>query len=181
MHNAHQLGLLRTAVRVVEDFPQEGICFYDIAPLLGNAALYKSLIAELAEPLRGNTDKIMAFDARGFLFAGAVALELGVGFGMLRKPGKLPGEVERYDYDLEYGSNQLEIQASAVNPGEKVALIDDVIATGGTALAGIELVRRLGGEVVSFNSVIDLPHLGGSEKITEAGVPVNAIMSFGEM
>ena len=170
---------LKAAVRTVEDFPKEGVLFYDVAPLLEDPALFRTLVDELAEPLQHSVDKLVAFDARGFLFAGAVALETGIGFGMLRKPGKLPGEVAAYSYDLEYGSNQLEIQTNTVQPGERIALIDDVIATGGTALAGIELVRRLGGNVVSFNAVIDLPHLGGSEKIHQAGVPVNTLMVFG--
>lgn len=166
-------------VRTVDNFPKPGVRFYDIAPLLGNGAVYGALIKDMSEPLRGNVDKIVGFDARGFLFGGAMAAELGVGFVMLRKPGKLPGEVKTVSYDLEYGSNSIVMQPDSIEDGERVALVDDIIATGGTALAGIELVQKCGGEVVEFCSAIDLPNLGGSAKIQAHGVAVRAIMSFG--
>ena len=165
-------------VDTVEDFPKPGIRFYDISPLLGNSAVLASLIEQMSEPLRGKVDKLAAFDARGFLFAGAMAVSLGCGVTMLRKPNKLPGELYEVDYGLEYGTNSLSIQKSALHTGERVALVDDVIATGGTAMAGIELVAKTGAEIVAFCSVIDLPHLGGSEKIKNAGVEVQAIMSI---
>lgn len=165
-------------IRTVENFPKEGIRFYDIAPLLGNGAVFAAVISEMATPLRGNVDKIVGFDARGFVFGAAIAHELGIGFTMLRKPGKLPGTVEHVEYGLEYGENALELQADGVREGERVALVDDVIATGGTAKAGIELVRRRGGRIVSFTALIDLPHLGGSEAIESAGVPVHAVITF---
>lgn len=167
-------------VRPVEDFPSPGIRFYDISPLIGNGAVFASLISDMAEPLRDKVTTIVGFDARGFLFAGAMARELGVGCAMLRKPGKLPGDTYQVSYDLEYGSNALEIQADAVQPGEKVALVDDVIATGGTALAGIELVKKCGGSIVEFCALVDLPQLGGSQRIIEGGVPVRSILLFGE-
>lgn len=171
---------LQKYVREVEDFPTPGVRFYDIAPLLGDGAVFAAAVHEMAEPLRGNVDKVVGFDARGFLFGAAMAHELGVGFAMLRKPGKLPGAVERVEYNLEYGTNALEIQKGAVAVNERVAMVDDVIATGGTALAGIELVRRCGAKIVSFSTLIDLPHLGGSQQIHEAGVPVHAVMELGE-
>jgi adenine phosphoribosyltransferase len=170
---------LQSYVREVEDFPKEGILFYDVAPLIGNGAVFAAAVHELAEPLRGNVDKIVGFDARGFLFGAAMAHELGIGFAMLRKPGKLPGKVESTAYALEYGNDGLELQSDAVDEGERVALVDDVIATGGTARAGIELVRRRGAHIVEFTALIDLPRLGGSKAIEAEGVPVRTIMSFG--
>lgn len=163
-------------INEIKDFPKEGVRYYDIAPLLGNGAVFAAAVGEMAEPLRGEIDKVVGFDARGFLFGAAVAHELGVGFAMLRKPGKLPGETDHVEYGLEYGVNALELQAGAVGTGERVALVDDVIATGGTAGAGIELVRRQGGEIVEFTALIDLPHLGGGERIKKAAVPVRTLL-----
>lgn len=168
----------REYIEEVEDFPEKGVRFYDIAPLLGNNALFASAIQEMAAPYRNNVDKIVGFDARGFLFGMPLAAELGVGFAMLRKPGKLPGDVARIDYELEYGTNSLELQTNAVAPNERVVLVDDVIATGGTAQAGIELVRQRGAEVVGFTAMIDIPHLGGSAAIENAGVPVQALVRY---
>ena len=148
-------------IRTVEDFPEPGILFYDIAPLIGNGAIFASLIREMAKPLRNEVTKVVGFDARGFIFAGAMATELGVGCSMLRKPGKLPGTTLQQKYELEYGNNVLEIQADALNDQDKVVLVDDVIATGGTAVAGIELVRKTGANIVQFCSLMDLVHLGG--------------------
>lgn len=174
-----ELKQLREHIRAVADFPREDVQFYDIAPLLGSGALLREVVQELAEPLRGQVDKVVGFDARGFLFAGAMAVQLGTGCAMLRKPGKLPGDTYRSSYELEYGSDALEIQADAVQPGERIVLVDDVVATGGTALAGIELVRQCGGEVAEFCSVIDLPDLGGSERIRAAGVALRSLVQFG--
>lgn len=168
----------REHIKEVEDFPKRGIKFYDIAPLIGNGAIFASAIAEMAEPLRGNIDKVVALDARGFVFGSPIARELGVGMAMLRKPGKLPGEVTTVEYGLEYGTNALELQAGAVQQGERVALVDDLVATGGTAQAGIELVRSQGGEVVEFTALIDLPHLGGSKAIEAHGVPVRTLLTI---
>lgn len=165
-------------IRTVENFPKEGIKFYDISPLLKDATAFDSLIQDMAEPLREKIDTVVGFDARGFLFAGAIARELGIGFSMLRKAGKLPGEVYTASYDLEYGTNELALQVDAVGQGERVLLVDDVIATGGTALAGIELVRKSGGEVAEFCAVIDLPEFGGSRRIVDAGVAVRSVVQF---
>jgi adenine phosphoribosyltransferase len=167
-------------IRQVEDFPKEGVRFYDMAPLIGNGAIFAALINDIAEPLAGKITKVVGFDARGFIFGGAVAAQLGVGCVMLRKSGKLPGDVVSAEYDLEYGSSVLEIQTDTVNEQDSVLLIDDVIATGGTARAGIELVRKCGASIVEFCSLIDLPNLGGSEKITADGVAVRAFISIGE-
>lgn len=166
-------------IRSFENFPTEGIKFYDITPLLADGKVFHELIDEIAEPLRGKVDKIVGFDARGFLFAGAVASELEVGLVVLRKSGKLPGDVYEQSYDLEYGTNSLAIQVDALQKDERVLLIDDVIATGGTAVAGIELVRKCGAKVVEFFSVIDLPELGGSRRILDAGVAVRTVVTLG--
>lgn len=165
-------------IRTVEDFPKSGVLFYDMAPLIGNGALLASLVHDIAEPLRGKVTKVVGFDARGFVFGGAVAVELGVGFTMLRKAGKLPGETLRQSYGLEYGTDVLEIQPDMIQQGDEVLLIDDVIATGGTARAGIELVRRCGGKIVEFCALIDLPDLGGSKAIEDEEVPVRAFVSY---
>lgn len=169
----------RDYIRSVDNFPEGGITFYDIAPLLGDGAMFGALIEDMAEPLEGKVDQIVGFDARGFLFTGAMAARLGCGLSMLRKPGKLPGELYEASYDLEYGSNTLTIQADSIQPGERVALVDDVIATGGTALAGAQLVHRSGGEVVELCSIIDLPHLGGSDRLKMAGVAVRSLVTIG--
>ena len=166
-------------IRTVEDFPSDGIRFYDISPLLGNPEMFGELIKNMSEPLRGKVDKVVGFDARGFLFAGAIATELNIGTALLRKAGKLPGDVYEQSYDLEYGTNTLAIQTDALQQNERVLLVDDVIATGGTALAGIELVRRSGAEVTEFLTVVDLPDLGGSRKIIDAGVALRSMVSFG--
>lgn len=169
---------IKNYIREINDFPTNGIKFYDISPLLGDGPNFRQTIHEMSEPLRGNVDKLVGFDARGFLFAAAMSLELGVGMAMLRKPGKLPGQTESINYDLEYGANCLEIQSDSIRPGERIALIDDVIATGGTAIAGIKLVQKLGGNITSFNTLINLSGLGGSTKIQEAGVTVHSIVEM---
>ncbi len=165
-------------IKQIEDFPNPGIRFYDMAPLIGNGAIFAALINEIAAPLKGKITKVVGFDARGFIFGGAVAAELGIGCVMLRKPGKLPGQTLSVSYDLEYGSNTLEIQSDAINERDKVLLIDDVIATGGTALAGIELARKCGATITEFCALIDLPHLSGSARIRSEGVDVRTFVSF---
>lgn len=165
-------------IRTIENFPETGVCFYDIAPLLGNGAIFAATIAEMSEPLHNQIDKVVGFDARGFIFGAAVAHELGIGFAMLRKPGKLPSTVETIDYGLEYGTNRLEMQIGDIHDSDRIVLIDDVIATGGTACAGIELVRRAGGKVVSFSALLDLPALGGSKAINELDVPVHTLVQI---
>jgi len=164
-------------IRTVEDFPKPGIRFYDIAPLIGNGAVFAASIEAMARPLEGEVDKVVGFDARGFLFGGALATRLGVGLVMLRKPGKLPGEVLEVSYDLEYGTNSLQLQADVLSAGDRVVLVDDVIATGGTAIAGVDLVEQAGATVTEFCAVIDLPDLGGSARIAER-VPVRTLVQY---
>lgn len=162
----------------VPNFPKDGVTFFDIAPLIGNGAVFAKLITDMAQPIQKEATKIVAFDARGFLFGGAIASLLGIGCVMLRKPNKLSGDTFTASYDLEYGSNALQIQSDALSPHDSVVLVDDIIATGGTALAGIELVQRCGAHVLEFCALIDLPKLGGSARISAAGVPVRTQTSY---
>lgn len=167
-------------IRAVEDFPKTGIRFYDIAPLIGNGAVFAQLIDTLTEPYDDATkpSKVVSFDARGFLFGSAMAYKLGIGHVMLRKAGKLPGATTKQHYGLEYGSDVLEIQNGVLTAEDTVVLIDDVIATGGTALAGVELVKQQGSDILEFCTVIDLPELGGSEHIAAAGVAVRSVLEM---
>jgi adenine phosphoribosyltransferase len=168
---------LRALVRDVPDFPHEGIVFKDLMPLIGNAAAFHSTVEHLAEwarPLK--PDVILGAEARGFIFGGALAYELDCGFVPARKPGKLPWEKIRATYELEYGSDSLEIHADAFARGARVIVLDDVLATGGTAQAKVELVENLGGEVVGALFVIELTFLNGREKL--AGTDVHALIAY---
>jgi adenine phosphoribosyltransferase len=158
-------------VRDVPDFPTEGIVFKDLMPLIGNAQAFHATIEQLAEWARPRTpDIILGAEARGFIFGGALAYELGCGFVPARKPGKLPWEKVRATYDLEYGSDSLEVHADALSAGARVIVLDDVLATGGTARAKVELVERLGGQVVGALFVIELTFLGGRAKLDSTDV-----------
>lgn len=167
-------------LRTVEDFPKEGIEFQDIAPLVGNGAVFHALIEDMAGMVDPAVTKIAGFDARGFVFGAALAHEMGLGLVMLRKPGKLPGNTMSVSFDLEYGSAEIELQEGVLDEDDTVLLVDDVIATGGTALAGIDLVRRSGASLSGFLGVIDLAELGGSKKIADAGVEVRSMVQIGE-
>lgn len=163
-------------IRSIPDYPKPGILFRDITTLLGDAKAFAASVEQLAAPWRDRPpEKIAGLDARGFIFGGAVAIALGVGFVPIRKKGKLPHGVIRQPYALEYGTDALEVHVDAVAPGETVLIIDDLIATGGTALAAIALINRIGGVVVGASFVIDLPDLGGASKL---GVPVHALIAF---
>ncbi len=168
---------LEALVRDVPDFPQEGIVFKDLMPLIGNAAALHSTIEHLAEWARPRRpDVILGAEARGFIFGGALAYELGCGFVPARKPGKLPWEKIRATYELEYGNDALEIHADAFANGARVIVLDDVLATGGTAQAKIELVAQLGGEIVGALFVIELTFLHGRERL--AGTDVHALIAY---
>jgi adenine phosphoribosyltransferase len=170
---------LKSLVRTIPDFPKPGIQFRDITTLLidgpGFAAAVDALV-ELARPY--GADLIAGVEARGFIFSGPVARALGAGLLPVRKPGKLPGPRIGIDYALEYGADRLEIHEGACLPGHRVLLVDDLIATGGTALATIELLRRSGADVPAALFVIDLPDLGGAGLLRDAGVEAHALMSF---
>lgn len=164
-------------IRDVPDFPEPGVIFKDITPLLGNAKVFSELIDALGEPFRDSgIAKVAGIEARGFTLATPVAERLGAGFIPIRKPGKLPFETVREEYELEYGKDVLEIHTDAVEPGEKVLIVDDVIATGGTAAAAVRLLRRIGAEVVGLSVFIELSFLNGSDQL--AGVPLHALVRY---
>lgn len=168
---------LKALVRDVPDFPTEGIIFKDLMPLIGNAEAFRSTIGLLADWSRPRTpDVILGAEARGFIFGGALAYELGCGFVPARKPGKLPWEKVRATYDLEYGTDALEVHADAFREGDRVIVLDDVLATGGTARAKIELVEQLGATVVGALFVIELTFLDGREKL--AGTDMHALIAY---
>ena len=153
-------------VRDVADWPKPGVVFKDITPLLGDPGALAAAISALAAPFAGRAiTKVVGIEARGFVIGAPVAVHLGAGFVPVRKPGKLPGATESEQYELEYGTDRLEIHADAIEPGEQVLIVDDVIATGGTAAATIRLVERLGGTVVGLGFVIELGFLGGHAQL----------------
>jgi adenine phosphoribosyltransferase len=168
---------LKSLIREVPDFPKHGILFYDITTLLKDAAGLHSLIDELGAGYSDQRiDKVVGIEARGFIFAPAVAYALNAGFIPVRKPKKLPAAVERVEYQLEYGTDALEIHRDAVDPGENVLIVDDVLATGGTAAAVTKLVEKLGGKVVGLGFVIELDFLKGREKLP--GYQIRALLHY---
>jgi adenine phosphoribosyltransferase len=172
-------GALKALVRTIPDFPKPGIQFRDISTLLADGEGFAAAIdamATLARPFA--PDRIIAIDARGFLFGAPVAVELGAGVIPARKRGKLPGATLGVDYDLEYGTDRLELHVGAVLPGHRAVIIDDLIATGGTALACVKLLREAGAEVAGAVFAIDLPDLGGADRLRAENIPVSALMSF---
>lgn len=168
---------LKALVRTVPDFPKPGILFRDVTTLIGHGPGFAAACALLAERAAG-ADAIAGIEARGFIFGGVVAARLGVPFVPVRKPGKLPVPVLAIDYALEYGTDTLEVDPDAVPDGARVVLIDDLIATGGTALAAAELLRRAGGAVAEALFLIDLPDLGGADRLRAAGLTAEALMAF---
>lgn len=159
---------LEKYIRAIEDFPKEGISFKDVTTLLKEGEVYKYAIKSIADKVRDlNIDIIVGPEARGFIFGAPVAYELGVGFVPVRKPGKLPGDTARYEYQLEYGMDALEIHKDAIKPGARVAVIDDLLATGGTILSAIKLVEQLGGKVVHAGFLIELTFLNGRENLKD--------------
>lgn len=168
---------LKTLIRSVPDFPAPGVLFRDITTLISHGEGLRAAVRHLAERADG-AQAIAGMEARGFIFGAAVAIELGVGFIPVRKPGKLPVPTIGVDYALEYGTDRLEIDPGAVTPGLRLAIVDDLIATGGTALAAAQLLRTAGAEITDALFVIDLPDLGGAHRLREAGVSVDALMGF---
>ncbi|MEK1892818.1 MAG: adenine phosphoribosyltransferase [Rhizobium sp.] len=170
---------LAASIRSIPDYPKPGIVFRDITTLLGNPRAFRRAVDELVQPYAGlKIDKIAGTEARGFILGGAVAHQLSAGFVPIRKKGKLPRDTVRVAYSLEYGVDEMEMHRDAVQPGEKVILVDDLIATGGTAVAATQLLRQMGAEVVSACFVIDLPDLGGRRKLEDLGVDVRTLVEF---
>ena len=157
---------LESSIRAIPDFPRPGVVFRDVTPLLGDPAMLRLATGQIVRPFAGERiDAVAGMEARGFIFSALAAWELGVGLVPLRKPGKLPRDVQSVSYDLEYGSTSLEAHTDAIGPGGRVLIVDDLIATGGTASASCELVERLGGEVVACAFVIELDRLGGRNRL----------------
>jgi adenine phosphoribosyltransferase len=170
---------LKAIIRTIPDYPKKGIMFRDITTLLGDARSFRRAVDELVQPFAGQKiDQIAGMEARGFILGGAVAHQLSAGFIPIRKKGKLPHVTVSVAYSLEYGLDEMEMHQDAVKPGEKVLLIDDLIATGGTAEGAVKLLRQLGADVVAACFVIDLPELGGAQKIRDLGVPVRSLVAF---
>lgn len=170
---------LVSAIRNIPDYPKPGIMFRDITTLLGNARAFRRAIDELVQPYAGSKiDKIAGIEARGFILGGAIAHQLSSGFIPIRKKGKLPHETVRVAYSLEYGLGEMEMHKDAVVAGEKVILVDDLIATGGTAEAAVKLLRQMGADIVAACFVIDLPDLGGRARLESLDVPVRTLVSF---
>ncbi|EXL04416.1 adenine phosphoribosyltransferase [Aquamicrobium defluvii] len=170
---------LISAIRTIPDYPKPGVQFRDITTLLGNANAFATAVEGLAQPFIGTgIDKIAGIEARGFILGGAVAHRLCAGFVPIRKKGKLPHDIVRVAYSLEYGLDEMEMHRDGVKPGEKVILIDDLIATGGTAEAAVKLLGQIGADIVAACFVIDLPDLGGRSKLEALGVPVRTLIAF---
>jgi len=170
---------LRGAIRSIPDYPKPGIVFRDITTLLGNARAFRRAVDELVQPWAGmKIDKVAGIEARGFILGGAVAHQVSAGFVPIRKKGKLPHKRVSVTYMLEYGEDEIEMHADALVAGERVVLVDDLVATGGTAEAAVKLLRQLNAEVLAACFVIDLPALGGAERLRKLGVPVHTLISF---
>jgi len=175
-HDARR-ALLRSRVRDVPDFPKPGILFRDLTPLMGDGVAMREAIDLLAEAaVRHRPELVVAIESRGFIFGAPVAASLGVGFVPVRKPGKLPHKTRRREYDLEYGTDALEMHADAVVHGARVVIVDDLLATGGTAAATVELVREIGGHIVGAAFVVELELLRGRDRL--AGVPIDALLKY---
>lgn len=176
--NSSALDQLRSAIRDVPDFPQPGIIFKDITPVLGDAKLISQAIDGMAEVVAGRKiDKVVGIDARGFIFGSMLAQKLGIGFVPARKKGKLPWKTRGLDYALEYGTASLEIHEDAITPGEQVLLADDLLATGGTAGAALELMKLSGANIIASVFFIELSFLKGREKVASYG-PVHSLLTY---
>lgn len=170
---------IKSKIRTVPDFPKKGIMFRDVTSLIADPLGLRLCVDDFAKRYKEmDFDLVVGIDSRGFIFGAALAYLLQKGFIPVRKKGKLPGETVSETYDLEYGTDTLEIHKDAIKKGQKVLIIDDLIATGGTAVAAINLVRKLGAEVIEFAAVVDLPDIGGSKKIESVGVAVYSQTTF---
>jgi adenine phosphoribosyltransferase len=171
---------IRDAIRSIPDYPKPGVMFRDITTLLGNARVFHEVVEQLVQPWRGaQIDRVAGIEARGFILGGAMAHELAAGFVPIRKKGRLPHSTVRVAYSLEYGLDEMEMHRDALTAGERIILVDDLIATGGTATAAVQLLRTLGASILAACFIIDLPDLGGSARLTALDVPVRTLVSFG--
>jgi adenine phosphoribosyltransferase len=170
-------GSLRTYVRDVADYPKEGVTFRDITPLLGDAAAFAQAVSGIVDEFQGvAVDRVVGVESRGFIFGAAVAYRIGAGFVPVRKPGKLPWAVVREEYALEYGTDKLEIHRDAIHPGERILIIDDVLATGGTAAATATLVETLGGVIAGLGFLLEIDDLGGRVRLGDR--PVRSLLKY---
>ena len=170
---------LKAAIRTIPDYPKPGIMFRDITTLLGDARAFRRAVDELVQPWAGSKiDKVAGIEARGFILGGAIAHQISCGFVPIRKKGKLPFKRVSIGYSLEYGVDEMEMHVDAIAKGERVILVDDLVATGGTAEAAVKLLQQVGAEVVAACFIIDLPDLGGADKIKKLGVPVRTLVAF---
>jgi adenine phosphoribosyltransferase len=166
-------------IRTIVDFPHEGILFRDVTTLFADPRGMRLAIDQLLDPYVGQRiDKVVGLEARGFIIGGAIAHQLSIGFVPIRKKGKLPGAVISEEYKLEYGEAVVEVHDDAIQPGEKILVVDDLLATGGTAEAGIKLVERLGGEIVGCAFIIDLPDIGGRKRLEDLGYDIHVLCQF---
>lgn len=166
-------------IRTIVDFPHEGIMFRDVTTLFANPRGFRMCIDQMLHPYAGQPiDKVVGLEARGFILGGAIAHQLGTGFVPVRKKGKLPGTTISQDYKLEYGEAIVEIHDDAIEAGERILVVDDLLATGGTAEAGIKLIERLGGDIVGCSFIVDLPELGGREKLQSMNMDVQVLCEF---
>jgi adenine phosphoribosyltransferase len=170
---------IEASIRTIPDYPRPGVLFRDITTLLGDARIFRRVVDELVAPwASAQVNRVAGIEARGFILGGAVAHQLAAGFVPIRKKGKLPHSTVRVAYSLEYGLDEMEMHQDAVSRGERLILVDDLLATGGTAGAAVQLLRQLGAEILGACFVIDLPELGGSRKLEALGVPVRTLVSF---
>ena len=170
---------LADSIRTIPDYPRPGVRFRDITTLLGNAEAFHHTVEQLAKPwLDRGVGRVAGIEARGFILGGAIAHRLRAGFVPIRKKGKLPHVTVRVAYSLEYGIDEMEMHADAVSANEKIILIDDLIATGGTAEAAVRLLRQRGAEVLAALFIVNLPSLGGAQRLFDAGVPVHTLLTF---
>jgi adenine phosphoribosyltransferase len=177
--DSNTLDEIRNSIRTIPDYPRPGVQFRDITTLLGSARTFRRVVDELVQPwTEVRVDRVAGIEARGFILGGAVAHQLAAGFVPIRKKGKLPHSTVRVAYSLEYGIDEMEIHRDGVSRGERIIIVDDLIATGGTAEAAVRLLRTLGAEILAACFVIDLPALGGAARLEALGVPVRSIVSF---
>ncbi len=172
---------LKQHIRGIPDFPKPGILFYDISPMLAHPRAWHYCTAKMAATVADwEPDVLVGVESRGFLVAAPLALQLGIGFAMLRKKGKLPGDIVGHSYSLEYGDDTVEIQADAIARGNKVVILDDLMATGGTMSAGVELIRKIGGTVSGAACIVELTFLGGRKRMEDLGVSFEALLTYDE-